>query len=73
MLSSGEISNLFAREEIDEMNSELVPVMKKEFPRRPPTPENLYEYFLSRARMNLHVVLCFSPVSDRWSNTHAKH
>ena len=63
VLSSGEVSNLFGREEIDEINSELIPIMKKEFPRRPPTPENLYDYFLSRSRNNLHVVLCFSPVS----------
>ena len=62
LLSSGEISNLFARDEIDEICSELIPVMKKEFPRRPPTGENLYDYFLTRAKHNLHVVLCFSPV-----------
>ena len=65
VLSSGEVSNLFARDEIDEINSELIPVMKKEFPKRPPTPENLYDYFLTRARKNLHVVLCFSPVSSK--------
>lgn len=64
VLSSGEVSNLFARDEIDEINSSLIPVMKKEFPRRPTTPENLYDYFLTRARQNLHVVLCFSPVSE---------
>lgn len=62
LLSSGEISNLFARDEIDEICGELIPVMKKEFPRRPPTGENLYDYFLTRAKHNLHVVLCFSPV-----------
>lgn len=64
VLSSGEVSNLFARDEMDEITGELVPVMKKQFPRRPPTQENLYEYFISRARKNLHVVLCFSPVSS---------
>ena len=48
VLSSGEVSNLFARDEIDEICSELISVMKKEFPKRPPTPENLYDYFLSR-------------------------
>ena len=63
VLSSGEVSNLFARDELDEITGELVPVMKKQFPRRPPTQENLYDYFISRARKNLHVVLCFSPVS----------
>lgn len=63
VLSSGEVSNLFARDELDEITGELVPVMKRQFPRRPPTQENLYDYFISRARRNLHVVLCFSPVS----------
>ena len=42
--------------------------MKAEYPRRPPTNENLYEYFLSRARANLHVVLCFSPVGEKFQN-----
>lgn len=57
------ISNLFARDELDEITQALIPVMKKELPRHPPTFDNLYEYFLSRAKKNLHVVLCFSPVS----------
>ena len=56
------MSNLFARDEMDEILQELVPVMKKEHPRHPPTNENLYGYYLSRVRSNLHVVLCFSPV-----------
>ncbi|RXN22871.1 dynein heavy chain axonemal-like protein [Labeo rohita] len=68
VLSSGEVSNLFARDEIDEIISDLIPVMKREFPRRPPTNENLHEYFMSRVRQNLHVVLCFSPVGERFRN-----
>ena len=72
LLSSGEISGLFARDEVDEICSELIPVMKKEYPRRPPTPENLYSYFLSRARQNLHVVLCFSPVGEKFRNRSLK-
>ena len=72
VLSSGEVPNLFARDEIDEINSELIPIMKKEFPRRGPTPENLYDYFLSRARQNLHVVLCFSPVGEKFRSRSLK-
>ncbi|KAM6935221.1 dynein axonemal heavy chain 5 isoform 2-T2 [Lycodopsis pacificus] len=68
VLSSGEVSNLFARDEIDEILSDLIPVMKREFPRRPPTNENLYKYFMSRVRHNLHVVLCFSPVGEKFRN-----
>jgi len=47
---------------MDEILEELVPVMKKEFPRRAPTNENLYSYYNARVRRHLHVVLCFSPV-----------
>lgn len=57
-----QVSNLFARDELDEITQNLINVMKKEQPRIPPTFDNLYDYFISRARKNLHVVLCFSPV-----------
>ncbi|KAM6185105.1 dynein axonemal heavy chain 8 [Rhynchocyon petersi] len=66
LLSSGEISNLFARDELDEITQNLISVMKRELPRHPPTFDNLYEYFISRARKNLHVVLCFSPVGEKF-------
>ncbi|XP_061094941.1 dynein axonemal heavy chain 5 [Conger conger] len=66
VLASGEVSNLFARDEVDEITQELIPIMKREHPRRPPTAENLYDYFLSRVRSNLHVVLCFSPVGEKF-------
>ncbi|XP_059138117.1 LOW QUALITY PROTEIN: dynein axonemal heavy chain 8 [Peromyscus eremicus] len=66
LLSSGEISNLFARDEMDEITQGLVSVMKRELPRHPPTFDNLYEYFISRSRRNLHVVLCFSPVGEKF-------
>ncbi|CAL8304972.1 unnamed protein product [Merluccius merluccius] len=55
VLSSGEVSNLFAKDEIDEITQNLISVMKKELPRVPPTFDNLYDYFISRARKNLHV------------------
>ncbi|XP_063344566.1 dynein axonemal heavy chain 5 isoform X2 [Pelmatolapia mariae] len=68
VLSSGEVSNLFARDEIDDILNDLIPVMKREFPRRPPTNGNLYDYFMSRVRHNLHVILCFSPVGEKFRN-----
>jgi len=57
-----QVANLFPRDEMDEILDELIPVMKKENPKIPPTSDNLYSYFLSRSRNNLHIVLCFSPV-----------
>nr|XP_033785734.1 dynein heavy chain 5, axonemal isoform X1 [Geotrypetes seraphini] len=68
VLSSGEVSNLFPRDEIDEITSDLISSMKREYPRRPPTNENLYDYFMTRVRQNLHVVLCFSPVGEKFRN-----
>lgn len=57
-----QVSNLFAKDEMLEITQNLISVMKKEFPRVPPTFDNLYDYFISRSRKNLHLVLCFSPV-----------
>uniref|UniRef100_A0A671YVZ2 Dynein axonemal heavy chain 8 n=1 Tax=Sparus aurata TaxID=8175 RepID=A0A671YVZ2_SPAAU len=54
VLSSGEVSNLFAKDEITEITQNLISVMKKEFPRVPPTFDNLYDYFISRSRKNLY-------------------
>lgn len=62
LISSGEIANLFAKDELDEIQSDLIPVMRKDRPKTPPTNDNLYEFFISRSRNNLHVALCFSPV-----------
>lgn len=63
VLSSGEIANLFAKDELDEIQSGLIPVMKKVYPKRIATNDTLYDFFISRARNNLHITLCFSPVS----------
>ena len=66
VLASGEVSNLFARDEVDEITQDLIATMKRQLPRSPPTQENLYDFFLSRVRSNLHVVLCFSPVGEKF-------
>jgi len=66
VIASGEVSGMFQRDEIDEILGEIAPVMKKEMPRHPPTNENLYEYFINRVKQNLHVVLCFSPVGEKF-------
>lgn len=62
ILSSGEIANLFAKDELDEIQSSLVPVMKKVAPKKIPTNDVLYDFFIGRAKTNLHITLCFSPV-----------
>ncbi|KAM7400305.1 hypothetical protein PAMA_004821 [Pampus argenteus] len=72
VLSSGEVSNLFAKDEIQEITQNLISVMKKELPRVPPTFDNLYDYFISRSKKNLHVVLCFSPVGQKFRSRSLK-
>ncbi|EFN74803.1 Dynein heavy chain 8, axonemal [Camponotus floridanus] len=66
VLSVGEVANLFPKDELDDILTFVAPLMKKDDPRRPPTQDNLYDYFISRARNNLHIVLCFSPVGGKF-------
>ncbi|XP_050528019.1 dynein axonemal heavy chain 8-like [Daktulosphaira vitifoliae] len=64
ILSSGEVANLFAKDELEEMLSTLTPTFRKKNPKGIPTLDNLYEFFIKQATQNLHVVLCFSPIGE---------
>jgi dynein heavy chain len=64
ILTSGEIPGLFTKEDQQMMTDELRPIAAKSRPGFNSTPENLFKFFIDRARDNLHVVLCFSPVGD---------
>ena len=66
VLAGGLISNLFTRDEQGEIVTELMPIMKRECSKVPPTPENAMQWFLDRVKLNLHVVLCFSPVGEKF-------
>ncbi|KAL0211729.1 hypothetical protein RCL1_005355 [Eukaryota sp. TZLM3-RCL] len=66
ILTSGEIPGLFAKDEMDSIISELSPVFKREKPRCPVTNDEVWQFFLHRVKKNLHVVLCFSPVGDKF-------
>lgn len=68
ILSSGEISNLFPKDELDEIVSNLTPIMMDKEPDRVPTVDNVYAWFIERARTNLHLALCFSPVGEKFRN-----
>ena len=63
ILSTGEVSGLFAKDEVDAIIGDMRPVAKKEAGKGfVDSADNLWKYFLQRARANLHVVLCMSPV-----------
>ncbi|KAB0801458.1 hypothetical protein PPYR_05812 [Photinus pyralis] len=66
ILSSGVISNLFTKDEQSEIVQELTPIMRRENPKRTLNAEVVMEYFMNRTCQNLHVVLCFSPVGEKF-------
>lgn len=68
VLSSGEVANLFAKDEIDEIVGLIEPIVKKLAPTIVRTRDNCYEFFLSRSRANLHIALCFSPIGEKFRN-----
>ena len=61
ILNTGEVPNLWAREDLEEINNDLRPIAKEKG-----RPENmLYPLFLEQCRENLHIVLTFSPVGNK--------
>jgi dynein heavy chain len=63
IISSGYIPELFAKDEVDAIIGDMRGVAKKEAPKGfVDSADNLWKYFLQRARAKLHVVLCMSPV-----------
>jgi len=62
ILSSGWISGLFPKDEIDGMLGNLRNEAKSAG--IPDVPEAMLSFLIQRVRANLHVVLCFSPVGD---------
>lgn len=66
ILSSGEVASLFAKDEIDEIVNALEPIMKNLAPKIIRTRDNCYDFFINRAREYLHIVLCFSPIGEKF-------
>jgi len=63
ILNNGEVPNLWLVDERAEILESMSQASKKEG-RDLQTPTQLYAYFVERCRLNLHVVLCFSPIGD---------
>ena len=62
MLGSGEVANLFASDEIAAIREDLRADAIAE--KIHDTLENVYQYFIDRARERLHIVVCMSPVGS---------
>jgi dynein heavy chain len=59
ILNSGEVPNLFSKEEIEQIDMELRPIAESK-----KVYDNIFNFFIQRVRGNLHVVLCMSPIGD---------
>ena len=64
ILATGEVSNLFPKDEIDTILNDCRPVAKKTIKGFIDTADNLWKFFMDRVRNNLHLCLCMSPVGD---------
>jgi len=65
-LNTGELPNLFPRDELDAIIGDVGVAYSQEFKGSEPTHDQLWTYFIERVRRNLHLVLCFSPVGVKF-------
>lgn len=66
LLSSGEIADLYAIEEKDQIVNNIRSAVKSAG--IPDTRDNCWNFFIDRVKTNLHMALCFSPVGDAFRN-----
>ncbi|GBG32973.1 Dynein heavy chain 2, axonemal [Hondaea fermentalgiana] len=66
ILSSGEVPNLYSKDEKMAVFEAVRPAAKKAGIIE--TADKLWEFFIERTRTNLHIILCMSPVGDGFRN-----
>eukprot|EP01043_Picozoa_sp_COSAG02_P032009 COSAG02_NODE_2120_length_9782_cov_1.807085_2_plen_2245_part_00 len=69
LLSTGEVPGMYPKDEIEAIVGDMRAVAKKEAPKGfIDSYDNLYNFFIDRVRDNLHVILCFSPIGEKFRN-----
>ena len=70
VLSTGEIPGLLAKDEKEVIFADIRNdyIKLKNLGNIDPTTNELWNYFVDRTRDNLHIVLCFSPVGQKFSD-----
>ncbi|CAD7937238.1 unnamed protein product [Amoebophrya sp. A120] len=66
ILATGEVVGLFQKDERDGMAAECRNDFVRDYPGAEETMANFYRYFMDRLRDNLHLVLCFSPMNEKF-------
>ena len=64
LLNTGEVPNLFPHEEKVEVVEMVRGAARSEGKAPDGTLAQLYSYFVSRCKKQLHLILCFSPIGD---------
>ncbi|KAJ1562107.1 Dynein heavy chain 7, axonemal, partial [Cladochytrium tenue] len=64
LLNSGDVPNLFAVDERQNIIERCVSDAQEEGKLGDGSPATLYNYFIERVKRNLHIVLCMSPIGD---------
>merc|ERR1719331_489592 len=62
ILNAGEVTNLFPMDEMDRIVGDLRPLAKEAG--LPESKEGVWAFFVTRVRMQLHIVLAMSPVGE---------
>merc|ERR1719354_1384339 len=63
ILNSGEVANLFEKDELEQVLQLVRPHAKLQGISESDR-DGVYQHFIARVRQNLHIVLCMSPVGD---------
>lgn len=62
MLSVGEVANLYKPDEFEEIKNAIEAAAVKA--KIIQTTEAMYEFFIGRAKTNLHIIICMSPIGN---------
>ena len=69
ILNTGDVPNLYAVDEKAEIIEKMRAVLReKRVADADTSPLAMYNYFISRVRQNLHIVLAMSPIGDALRN-----
>ncbi|KAJ3086325.1 Dynein heavy chain 7, axonemal, partial [Quaeritorhiza haematococci] len=64
LLNSGDVPNLFAVDERQQIIEKVMSDATEQGKAGDGSPTAIYNYFVSRVKRNLHIVLCMSPIGD---------
>ena len=71
ILNTGEVPNLFAKDETMQIADAVIPRAKAAGLPETASIADLFKFFVSECRQNLHLVLCMSPVGDAFASAFA--